>query len=104
MHALSKLYLEDMAQLESLSFLSSESLARRVPSLTLKSCRRLTASQLIHVLALPQLTALKLHDCFSERLGSFTLGLLNAPSRQLPKLRSSVIECAPPAPPANPLI
>ena len=98
--AVRQLRLFELSRLQSLSFLSSQPLASTLTGLQLRDCRHsnLSAGELFNVYSLQQLTRLELRDCFSERLDSLTLREFRLPSARLPKLLSSVIECAPPAP------
>ena len=94
MPAVSELTLCNMDRLESLSFLSSDPLRRSLTSLVLKDCRHaaLLTIELRHIFALQQLTHLTIQRCFAEKLCSFVLNELKAPSARLPKLIESVMQ------------
>ena len=98
MPALSHLKLGHMAQLDSLSFLSS--LSRTLATLELHSCRHpgMLARELRRLFTLQELVHLTVVDCFAEHLDTMTTDELAAPSMRLHKLVTSVIECKDPMP------
>jgi len=91
--ALLKLHLFSMANLESLSFLSSNP-THKLTHLTLGRCKhpQLRAKEMRHICSLQQLVYLHIKDCFSEKLDSFTLSEFEVPSARLPNLVFSELQ------------